>query len=57
MWGHYGSKVMGVFLGPFSEVSNLTIDIFWWYRLSFYGGLYPIYFFRELGCGGSIFVL
>jgi hypothetical protein len=28
MWGHYGSRIMGVFLGPFGKVSGSTIDIF-----------------------------
>ncbi len=55
MWGTLW--VMGVFSRPFSEVSSLTIDIFWWYMLSFYGGLCPIYFSKELGSGGFIFVI
>jgi len=54
MWGHYGSKIMGVISGPFSEASSVTINIFWWYRPFLYGGLCPILFFRELGFGGSI---
>jgi hypothetical protein len=45
MWGHYGSRIMIVFLRPLSKVSSLTIDILWWYRLSFYGGLCPHLFF------------
>jgi hypothetical protein len=57
MWGHYGSKIMGVFSRPFSKVSSSTIDILWWYKSSFYGGLCPICFFRELGFGGFVFVL
>ncbi len=57
MWGHYGSKIVGVFLRPFSEASGLTIDILWWYRPSLYGGLCPIYFYNELGSGGFVFVL
>jgi hypothetical protein len=57
MWGHYGSMSMGVFLGPFSEVSYSTTDIFWWYRPSFYGGLCPICFSKELGFGGPVFVI
>ncbi len=28
VWGHYGSRIVGVFLGPFNETSGLTIDIF-----------------------------
>jgi hypothetical protein len=28
MWGHYGSRIMGVFLRPFSEASSLTTNIF-----------------------------
>jgi hypothetical protein len=57
MWGHYGSKIMGVLSGPLDESSNLITDIFWWYRFSFYGGLCPIYFSRELGSSGSVFML
>jgi hypothetical protein len=38
MWGHYGSKIVGVFLGPLNEVSNLTTDILWWYKPFLYGG-------------------
>jgi hypothetical protein len=57
MWEHYGSKIMGVFSGPLSKVLGSTIDILWWYRPSFYGGLCPIFFSRELGFGGFIFVL
>jgi hypothetical protein len=57
MRGHYGSRIVGVFSKPLNEVSNLTTDILWWYRPSFYGGLCPIYFYRELSFGGSIFVL
>jgi hypothetical protein len=57
MWGHYGFKITGVFLGPLSKASGSTTDIFWWYKPSFYGRLCPICFFRELGFGGSIFML
>jgi hypothetical protein len=28
MWGHYGSKIVQVFLGPLSEVLGSTIDVF-----------------------------
>ncbi len=56
MWGHYGSKIVRIFSGPFSEVSCSTTDIPWWYRPSFYGRLCPICFSRELHFGGSIFV-
>jgi hypothetical protein len=56
MWGHYGLTIVGVFSRPFNEALGLTIDVLWWYRLFFYGGLCPIYFFRELGYVGSIFV-
>jgi hypothetical protein len=57
MWGHYGFRIVGVFLGPLNEVSSLTIDIIWWYWPSLYGGLCPILFFKELGSNGSVFVL
>jgi hypothetical protein len=53
MWGHYGSIIMGVYSGPFSETLGLTIDLFGWYRPFIYGGLCPIYFSRELGFSGS----
>jgi hypothetical protein len=42
MWGHYGSKTMGVFSGPLSEVLSSTTNILSWYRPFFYGGLCPI---------------
>jgi hypothetical protein len=32
MWGHYGSNIMGVFLGPLSEVLGSITVILWWYR-------------------------
>jgi len=57
MWGHYGSKFMGVYSRPLSEVSNSTIDLLWWYMPFIYGRLCPICFFKELWFGGSIFVL
>jgi hypothetical protein len=47
MWGHYGFKIVEVFLGPFSQVLGLTIDILWWYMPSFYGRLCPICFLRS----------
>jgi hypothetical protein len=56
MWGHYGSRIAGVFLRPFSKTLDLTIDILQWYKLFFYGKLCPIYFFKEWGFGGSVFV-
>jgi hypothetical protein len=57
MWRHYGFSILGIFSGPFSEALGLTIDIFWWYRPFHYGGLCPIYFLKELGSSGFIFVL
>jgi hypothetical protein len=57
MWGHYGSRIVGVFSRPLSKVSRSTIDIFWWYNFFFYGGLCPICFSRDLGSSGSVFVL
>jgi hypothetical protein len=57
MWGHYGSRIMKVFLEPLSKVSSSIINILWWYRLSLYGGLCPIYFSRELGFSGFVFGL
>jgi len=56
MWGHYGSKIVGVFLGPLSEPSSLITDIFWWYKISLYGKLCRICISKELGFSGSIFV-
>jgi len=35
MWGHYGSKIVGVFSRPFNQALGLTTNILWWYRLSF----------------------
>ncbi len=57
MWGRYRSKIMGIFLGPLREATCSITNIFWWYKPSFYGRLSPIYFYRELGSGGSVFVL
>jgi len=56
MWGHYGSMIKGVFSRFVSKVLGLNTDIFWWYKLFLYGGLFPICFSRELGFGDSIFV-
>jgi hypothetical protein len=49
-------EFVGVFLGPLNEASGSTINILWWYRPSFYGGLCPICFCGELGSSGSVFV-
>jgi hypothetical protein len=57
MWGHYGSRIVIIFLRPFSETSCSIINILWWYKPSFYGGLCPIYFFGESNSNGSIFML
>jgi hypothetical protein len=57
MWGHYGSRIVGVFLGPLSKASSSTIDILWWYRPSLYGGLCHICFSKELGSSGFVFML
>jgi len=57
MWGHYGSKIVGVFPRPLNKMLSSTINILWWYRPFFYGGLCPIYVSRELGSSGSTFVL
>jgi hypothetical protein len=54
---HYGSRIMGVFSMPITEVLGLITDIFWWYRPSLYGGLCPICFSRDLGFSGFVFVL
>jgi hypothetical protein len=56
MWGHYGSKIVGIFLGPLSEVLGLTTNIFWWYKLYFYGGLCPICFSMESSSSVFVFV-
>jgi hypothetical protein len=56
MWGHYGSKIVGIFLGPLNEALSLIANIIWWYMLSLYGGLCPIYFSRVLGFNDSVFV-
>jgi hypothetical protein len=42
MWGHYGSRVMGVYSRPFSKTSNPIIDLLWWYKSFVYGRLCPI---------------
>ncbi len=48
MWGHYGSKTMGIFSGPLNEALGSITDICWWYRSIFYEGLCPICFSKEL---------
>ncbi len=35
MWGHYGSRIVGVFSRTFNDALGLTIDILWWYKLFF----------------------
>jgi hypothetical protein len=57
MWGYYWSKIVGVFLGPLNKALSSTTNILECYRPFLYGGLCPIYFSRELGCGGFVFVL
>jgi len=57
MWGHYGSRIIRALSRALNETSGLTINILWWYKPSFYGGLCPIRFSKELGFGGSVFVL
>jgi hypothetical protein len=57
MWRHYGSKVMGVYLGPFSEQLDLITNLLWWYRSFIYEGLCCICFSRDLGFGDSILML
>jgi hypothetical protein len=57
MWGHYESKVMGIYLGPLNEALGLTTNFFQWYRFFIYGRLCPICFSKELGFGGSISML
>jgi len=49
MWGHYGFRIVGVFLRPLSEVLGLISNILWGYRPFLYGGLCPICFTNELG--------
>jgi hypothetical protein len=54
MWGNYGFEIVGIFSGPLRGVSCSITNILWWYKHFFFG---PICFFKELGFGGSIFVL
>jgi hypothetical protein len=56
MWGHYGSRVMGVYSKPLGRALGLTTNLLWCYRPFIYGGLCPIFFSKELGFGNSIFV-
>jgi hypothetical protein len=48
MWGHYGYKIVKVFLEPFSKVSSSTTDILRWYRPFFMEDCAPTYLSREL---------
>jgi len=57
MWRLMGLGSWKSFKKPFNKASNLTTDILWWYKPSFYGGLCPICFYKELSSGDSIFVL
>ncbi len=41
MWGHYGSKIVIIFLGPLNETSSLIIDILWWYKPSILWRIVP----------------
>jgi hypothetical protein len=57
LWGHYRSKIVGVFSRPLSKALGSTTNILWWYKLSLYRRLCPICFSKELGSNDSIFVL
>ncbi len=46
MWGHYGPKVVGVYLGPLAW-HRARLSISFAGICFFYGGLCPIYFFRS----------
>jgi len=35
MWGHYGSRIVGVFLRPSNKALGLITDILRWYRVFF----------------------
>jgi hypothetical protein len=48
---------VGFFLGPFNEALGLTTNILWWYMPFLYGGLCTIFFSKELGFGGYVFVI
>jgi hypothetical protein len=48
--------MMGIFLRPLNNALSSTTDIFWCYKDFFYGRLYPIFFSKELGFGGFIFM-
>ncbi len=45
MWGHYGSKVMGVYSRPLSKTLGSTTDLFWWYKLFYLWRFVPHLFF------------
>jgi hypothetical protein len=44
IWGHYGSKVMGIYSRPLNEISGSTLDLFWWYKLFIFARLCPFTF-------------
>jgi hypothetical protein len=60
MWGHYGSNVMGVYLGPIqgplAEHQAQLLISFGGIGLLFMKNCAPIYFSRELGFNDFIFV-
>jgi hypothetical protein len=47
MWGHYGSKIVGVFTRPHSKMLNSTIDLFWYIGLSLWR-IVPHLFFSKV---------
>jgi hypothetical protein len=49
MWGHYGSRVIGVYLGLLDGALGPTIDLLWWYRLLSMEDCAPSTFLRSLG--------
>jgi hypothetical protein len=53
---HYGSKVLGIYLGPFNKALGPTTDLFWWYGPFIYGRLCPFFFFKGWSFGNFIFV-
>jgi hypothetical protein len=47
MWGHYGSKLVGILSRPFNKTSNSTSDILWWYKFFSMEDYAPFAFLRS----------
>ncbi len=56
MWGHYGSRIMGIFSRPLVRCHARLLISFGGVSFLFMGECALIYFSKELGFSGSVFV-